>query len=114
MRVASHHLNGGGVMHGGAIMTFADYSLYVFSNSLRDGAAVTISLNGDFLSPAHNGAVIECTGEVIKRTKRLIFLRGLMIVSGTPVFAYTAIMKALLTQQAGEQSNTPLKSPDSV
>ena len=95
MRVETQHLNGGGLMHGGAIMTFADYSLYVFSGSLRDGAAVTISLNGDFVGPALRGDVIECAGEVIKRTKRMVFLRGLMKVSGSPIFAYSAVMKAL-------------------
>src|ERR1700712_826094 len=40
------HMNGGGFMHGGCTMTFADFCLFALSEQERQGPAVTVSLNG--------------------------------------------------------------------
>lgn len=55
-RAEARHMNGGGFMHGGCMMTFADYSLFAISWAhLKDVRAVTVSLNGEFLGPARPG-----------------------------------------------------------
>jgi uncharacterized protein (TIGR00369 family) len=93
MRVGPQHINGGGVMHGGAIMTFADYCLYAFAASLDDGAAVTVSLHGDYLGAVPEGAIVECTGEVVRKTRSMTFLRGLMTSDGAAVFSFSGVLK---------------------
>ena len=95
MRVEARHLNGGGVLHGGAIMTFADYSLYVFAAALGEARMVTVSFSGEFVGAVQEGAVVECTGEVIRSTGSMIFLRGLMKTDGAPVFNFSGVLKKL-------------------
>jgi len=93
MRVEARHLNAGGILHGGALMTFADHSLYVFAGSIGDTGAVTITLNGDFAAGAPEGAVVECRGEIVRVTGKMIFLRALMTSAGEPIMAFSGVLK---------------------
>jgi acyl-coenzyme A thioesterase PaaI-like protein len=93
MRVEPHHLNGGGMLHGGAIMAFADHCLYVFAGAMGDQASVTVSLHGDYLGGVPPGAVVECTGEVTRQTRSMTFLRGLMTCDRSPVFSFSGVLK---------------------
>lgn len=95
MRVEDRHLNGGGMMHGGAIMTFADYCLYVFAAALGDARMVTVSLGGEFVGAVPPGAMVECTGEVIRSTRSMVFLRGLMTAQGAPVYSFSGVLKKI-------------------
>lgn len=95
MRVEARHLNGGGMMHGGALMTFADYCLYVFGATLGDPHMVTVSFNGEFVGAVQEGAVVECTGEVIRGTRSMVFLRGLMAVGDETVFSFSGVLKKI-------------------
>ena len=94
-RVEARHLNGGGMMHGGAMMTFADYCLYVFGATLGDPYMVTVSFNGEFVGAVQEGAVVECTGEVIRSTRSMVFLRGLMTTNGEAVFSFSGVLKKI-------------------
>ena len=43
-RAEQKHMNGGGFMHGGCMMTFADYALFCIAwEELKDSRAVTVS-----------------------------------------------------------------------
>lgn len=93
MRVKDKHINGGGTLHGGAIMAFADYCLYVFAASLGDQAAVTVSLHGDYMGAVFEGQLLECTGEVVRKTRSMTFLRGLMTTAEGTVFSFSGVLK---------------------
>ncbi|HQR03631.1 MAG: PaaI family thioesterase [Proteobacteria bacterium] len=93
MRIEAKHVNGGGTLHGGAMMTFADYCLFVFATALGNQAAVTVTLHGEYLGPAFEGDLLECTGEVMRRTRSMIFLRGLMTTTDGPVFSFSGVLK---------------------
>ncbi|MCA3715976.1 PaaI family thioesterase [Phenylobacterium sp.] len=94
MRTEAKHMNGGGFMHGGALMTFADYAIFIFAREhLTDSSSVTATLNADFVGAVPPGALLECRGEVVKGGRSLVFLRGLMTVEGQTVFSFSAVIK---------------------
>jgi uncharacterized protein (TIGR00369 family) len=94
MRTEAKHMNGGGFMHGGALMTFADYAIFIFAREqLTESSSVTASLNADFVGAVPPGALLECRGEVVKGGRSLVFLRGLMTVEGETVFSFSAVIK---------------------
>ncbi len=73
-----HHMNGGGMLHGGLVMTFADYALFVIAGDyLQTGHAVTVSCQTEFLKGTGSiGQPVYADGEVTRNTKSLIFIRG--------------------------------------
>jgi len=49
-RVEQKHINGGGAVHGGCLMTFADYCLFAIANTvLHEGRGVTLSFATEFI-----------------------------------------------------------------
>jgi uncharacterized protein (TIGR00369 family) len=93
-RAEPRHMNGGGFMHGGCVMTFADFALFSIAHEeLKGSHAVTVSLGGEFIGPAHVGDLIECTGEVIKAGKSMIFVRGLISTGDSPMMSFSGVIK---------------------
>ncbi|HYD44622.1 MAG TPA: PaaI family thioesterase [Phenylobacterium sp.] len=96
--IAEHkHMNGGGFMHGGCVMTFADYCLFVIArDALRDSRSVTATLNGEFVGTARVGDRVECTGEVVKAGRSMVFVRGLIVnasAGGEPMMSFSGVIK---------------------
>jgi uncharacterized protein (TIGR00369 family) len=88
------HMNGGDFMHGGAIMTFADYALFVIArDALQDSRSVTATFNGEFVGAVPQGARVECTGEVVKAGRSMVFVRGLITTGDEPVMSFSAVIK---------------------
>ena len=97
-RAEKKHMNGGGFMHGGCMMTFADFCLFAISQPVREASGdhspmVTISLNGEFIGPAGVGDLIEATGEVVRAGGSLMFLRGLIHTGGAPMLTFSGVIK---------------------
>ena len=93
-RAEQKHMNGGGFMHGGCMLTFADYALFVIGRAaLSDGYAVTVSLNGDFVGPASEGDLVEATGEITRAGGSLVFIRGLIATGGSPMMTFSGVVK---------------------
>lgn len=92
-RVEKKHLNGSGFLHGGCIMTFADYSLFVIGRHALDQRAVTATLNGEFVGAVSEGDLVESTGEVVKAGRSMVFMRGLITTGGEPVMSFSAVLK---------------------
>jgi uncharacterized protein (TIGR00369 family) len=98
MRLESRHMNGLGGLHGGAMMTFADFALFALSSRPRGGVpAVTVNLSGDFLGSARVGERVEARGEVTKAGTSLVFVRGLVTAEAErrPVLSFTGVIKKL-------------------
>jgi uncharacterized protein (TIGR00369 family) len=88
------HMNGGGFMHGGCLMTFADYAIFCFAeDALKDTGSVTASMNSEFVDSAVVGERIEATGEVVRAGGSLVFVRGLVTAAGRPLLNFSAIIK---------------------
>ncbi len=71
-----HHCNGGGFLHGGALMTFADYSLFCFGTDVLSGPAVTVSFNAEFTAASGGNGIVYARGEIVQNTGSMVFLRG--------------------------------------
>jgi acyl-coenzyme A thioesterase PaaI-like protein len=86
------HMNGGGFMHGGCFLTFADFACYAIAEEHTQGPTVTVNLSGDFLAAANVGDMMEATGEVTRAGGRLIYVRGLITANGTPALSFTSVI----------------------
>jgi uncharacterized protein (TIGR00369 family) len=91
------HANTGGQIHGGMLMTFADYALCLTAiHGLNGERCVTVSLNCEFTAPGEVGDLIESTAEVVRRTRSLAFVRGLLVAGERTLLSYSGIVKRLV------------------
>ena len=89
------HMNGGGALHGGLLMSFADFALFAISRDHIDGMAVTVGFNSEFVSAGPQDALIEATGEVTKATGSLLFVRGKIFSGGETILVFSGILKKI-------------------
>ncbi|TRD09998.1 PaaI family thioesterase [Erythrobacter insulae] len=93
-RAEQRHMNGAGSMHGGCLMTFADFALFAIATDELGGAnAVTMNLSSDFLGAVPVGALVEARGEVTRGGGKTIFVRGLITADGNPALSFTGIIR---------------------
>ncbi len=101
-RAEKKHMNGGMFLHGGCVMTFADFCLFVIArDALAGHHSVTATFNGEFVGTAGIGDLVECTGEVVKGGRSLVFVRGLITSKGEPVMSFSATLKKRRPRAAG-------------
>lgn len=90
------HLNGGGTIHGGALMSFADFSLFAIAhNALRGQHAVTLTCNSEFLSAGNLDGIVYADGEVLRETRSVIFVRGVVRQHDRPLLAFSGTLKKI-------------------
>ena len=96
-RAGAKHMNSGGVVHGGCLMTFADFALFAIAQDVfgDNGYGLTVAFNSEFLSGAKLGQLIEARGEVLREGGSLIFVRGILTADGTPCLNFSATLKRL-------------------
>ena len=93
-RAERKHMNGGGFLHGGCVMTFADFCLFWIAREAIEGvSSVTATFNGEFVGTAHEGDLVECRGEVVKAGRSMVFVRGLITCGAEPVMSFSAVLK---------------------
>jgi uncharacterized protein (TIGR00369 family) len=96
-RAEHKHMNGGGFMHGGCAMTFADFALFVIAREAIVGAStVTATFNGELVGTAREGDLVECTGEVVKAGRSMVFVRGIISnasAGGEPMMSFSSVLK---------------------
>jgi uncharacterized protein (TIGR00369 family) len=91
-----HHLNGAGALHGGALMSFADFSLFALASAaLADAMAVTVTFNAEFVGAGGLDGWVEAEGRVIKATRTLVFVQGVLTQNGAPLLAFSGTVKKL-------------------
>jgi hypothetical protein len=77
------HANTNDVVHGGVLMAFADHGLsFLAWEAAERTNCTTIQLNTHFLDAVHPGEFVEMRGNVTRRTRGLVFVRGLVGVIG--------------------------------
>jgi acyl-coenzyme A thioesterase PaaI-like protein len=93
-RAERKHLNGGGFLHGGLVMTFADFALFVIARDVIDGSrTVTATFNGELVGTAREGDLVECRGEVVKAGRSMVFVRGIISCKDEPVMSFSSVLK---------------------
>ena len=96
METDRRHSNGLGYLHGGFIMSFIDMAMFSFIfRQLENSAAVTLSCATDFLSPGLVGKPLFATGEILKETGKMLFVRGLVTQDGVNTASFTATMRKI-------------------
>ncbi|WP_200876089.1 PaaI family thioesterase [Ruegeria halocynthiae] len=93
-RAERRHMNAGNIMHGGCLMSFADFSLFVIAADHfdADSYAVTVSFSTEFLRGAKEGSLMEARGDVMRAGRQLLFVRGVLTSDGTPCLSYSATL----------------------
>ena len=75
-------------------MAFADFSLFwIAREELAGGGAVTASFNSEFLDAAKESDLVESSGEVLRTTGSMIFVRGLIKSGSRTLLSFSAILK---------------------
>lgn len=75
---ADEHKNTNGVVHGGALLTFADTAMGATVYHLAGRPCATISLNSEFVSAAKPGNWIDATVTITRQTRSLTFARAIL------------------------------------
>lgn len=90
------HVNGQNGLHGGMLMTFADYALFLIARPrLKDMRAVTVTFNAEFTSVARVGDFVEASGEVVHETRGMLFLRGVISSGDRVLLNFSGVLKKL-------------------
>lgn len=95
-RATRKHMNAGGVVHGGCLMTFADFALFAIAHDGGhddDSYGVTVAFNCEFLAGALEGQRIEARGEKMGGGRSIQFVRGVITADGTPVLNFSGTIK---------------------
>ena len=92
--------NAGGNIHGGSLMTFADYALFMIAGGMNNEVhGVTVTCNCEFVNAAVPGKLLIARGEVIRAGLSMVFARGIIydVADGgeRPVLAFSGSIKRL-------------------
>ena len=95
-RVEPRHCNPMGICHGGMMATFCDMLLPLSAHVLSDVGKrflPTINLQIDYLAASPLGAWVQGEAQVLRTTRSLVFMQGLVHADGTPVARVSGIFK---------------------
>ena len=89
--------NLGEAVHGGAILTFIDMAMFAGGHAAGAdiGPSVTLDLSAHFLSGARLRAPLDATVEVLRESKRLASMRGLVEQEGVTVASWSGTLRKL-------------------
>lgn len=84
-RILPHLCNPMGVAHGGWVATMFDIVLPLsarYTESFRERFLLTINMSIDYLAGARLGDWVEGRAQILRTTKRLLFIQGTLEVNG--------------------------------
>jgi uncharacterized protein (TIGR00369 family) len=96
VQIEKRHLNARGAVHGGMIASLADHSLgmLVWEHVGRE-PCVTVELDVKYVSAGRLGDLLTVRGEVIRATRSVVFVRGLMSAGERVVAMADGVWKRL-------------------
>ncbi len=91
------HMNMGGSVHGGAVMSFIDMALFGGGRcaGMSEGHYVTLDLTTHFLARGRAGIPLDAHVELIRQTRSLAFLQGVVRQDGEACYSFTGTLKRL-------------------
>lgn len=93
--------NLGDKVHGGALMTFIDMALY--AGGAMAGAnvamAVTLDCSVQFIAPGELGRPLDAEVELLRESKRLVFIRGRVLQEETLVATFAATLRKAVLER---------------
>jgi uncharacterized protein (TIGR00369 family) len=96
-RVEPRHCNPMRICHGGMMATFCDMllpiSAHVLSEEIGRRFLPTINLQIDYLAASPLGAWVQGEAQLLRATRSLVFMQGLVQADGAPVARVSGIFK---------------------
>lgn len=96
-RVEPRHCNPMGICHGGMIATFCDMLLPISAHHLSEELSrrflPTINLQVDYLAPSPKGAWVQGEAQLLRSTRSLVFMQGVVTADGHNVARVSGIFK---------------------
>ncbi|MCA1653185.1 MAG: PaaI family thioesterase [Sphingomicrobium sp.] len=91
------HMNLGGSIHGGAVMSFIDMALFAGGRcaGMAEGHYVTLDLTTHFLGRGRAGEPLDAHVELIRQTRSFAFLQGVVRQDGEPCYSFTGTLKRI-------------------
>ena len=90
------HCNAFDMIHGGVLMTFADFCLCMqATNHYLQESCVTVSFNCDFVAAGKIATLVESRAETIRKTRSLAFVRGTVFSGEETLLSYSGVVKLL-------------------
>ncbi len=89
------HMNMGGSIHGGAVMSFIDMSMFAggLCAGMARGHYVTLDLTTHFLARGKAGTPLDSHVELVRQTRGHAFLHGVVRQDGEPCYNFTGTLK---------------------
>ena len=90
------HSNLADNVHGGVTLAFIDIALFAGARAfglIEVGAAVTVDLSVQFLGSGTIDTPLDAEVECLRETRRLLFLRGLVLQEGVKVAAFAGTIR---------------------
>lgn len=111
-RVEERHANPIGTCHGGMMATFCDMllpamSMYQGSDGRRSFLP-TINLQIDYIGPAPVGCWVQGEGQLLQRTRTMVFAQALVEADGKPALRTSGIFR-YRPADGGEIDMDPLR-----
>ena len=91
-----HQMNVNGVIHGGATLGFIDASLFGASTILSGSNQLpgsTVELSTQFITPGAGDKPLDSLVEILRETKRMLFLQGKVVQEDVVVAAFSGIVR---------------------
>ncbi|TAN11210.1 MAG: PaaI family thioesterase [Burkholderiaceae bacterium] len=97
LRVEKRHCNPMNHLHGGMMASFCDMllplSAYRVGEQAEPRFLLTVSLQIDYIAGAPLGCWLEGSAEMLRSTRTLVFMRGLVSADGTPCARVSGISR---------------------
>ena len=90
------HSNFGDNVHGGTLLGFIDVAFFAAMRAfglIDAGMAVTLDLNTHFIGAGRIGEPLEARVELLRETRRLLFLRGLLVQEAGVVCEFSGTIR---------------------
>lgn len=100
-RVAKKHCRDTGILHGGVMMTFADFCQFIIPKPAVLGGivyGVTTNMSCEFVDAAREGDLVEGAGSVTRAGGSMIFVRGQLKVGDRTLFTFSGTIKRLASK----------------
>lgn len=96
LRTGIQHANLLDTIHGGVTLALIDVSLFATLVTVLDGdggGSVTLDLHNQFIGAGRLGEPLDAVTEVMKETRRLVFMRGVVEQTEHLVANFTATVR---------------------
>jgi uncharacterized protein (TIGR00369 family) len=93
------HMNMGGSIHGGAVMSFIDMAMFAGGRcaGMEEGHYVTLDMATHFLARGKAGIPLDAHVKVIKQTRSHVFMQGIVRQDGDACYSFTGTLKRVRT-----------------